>query len=105
MPDTILYDSAMRLFGDLATPQALAGAEQGTWPEALWRAVEEAGYPMVLAEGAGAMVEAVTIVRAAGHHAAPIPLAETMLARWLCAASGIDAPAGALTLGPVEPAD
>ena len=51
------------------------------------------------------MAEAATILRAAGHHAAPIPLAETMLARWLCAACGVEAPAGALTIGPVEPED
>ena len=105
MPDAILYDSALRLFGDLVTPQALAAAGDGTWPEALWRAVEEAGYCDVLAEGAAGMVEAAAILRAAGHHAAPIPLAETILARWLCSASGSKAPTGALTLGPVEPED
>ena len=105
MPDTILYDSAMRLFGDLVTSDVSAAAEHGSWPEALWRAVEEAGYPDVLADGAGGMVEAATILRAAGHHAAPIPLAETMLARWLCTACGVEVPAGALTIGPVEPGD
>ena len=103
MSDTILYDSSMRLFRDLVTPGVSADAERGVWPEALWRAVEEAGYPGVLAEGAAGMAEAVTILRAAGHHAAPISLAETMLARWLCAACEIEAPAGALTVGPVEP--
>src|SRR6266700_1735553 len=105
MPDTILYDSAMRLFGDLVTPAVLGAAEGGTWPDRLWRAVEEAGYPDVLADGAGGLVEATTILRAAGHHAAPIPLAETILARWLCAACGVEASAGALTIGPVEPED
>jgi len=75
MPDTILYDSAMRLFGELVTSDVSAAAEHGSWPEALWRAVEEAGYPDVLADGVGGMVEAATILRAAGHHAAPIPLA------------------------------
>jgi acyl-CoA dehydrogenase len=105
MPDTILYDSAMRLFGDLVTPEVSAAAERGAWPDRLWRAVEEAGYPGVLAEGAAGMAEAATILRAAGHHAAPIPLAETMLARWLCAACGVEAAAGALTIGPVEPED
>ena len=105
MTDTILYDSAMRLFGDLVTQEVSADAERGVWPEAPWRAVEEAGYPDVLAKGAGGMAEAATILRAAGHHAAPIPLAETMLARWLCAVCGVDAPAGALTIGPVEPED
>jgi hypothetical protein len=105
MPDTILYDSAMRLFGDLVTLEVSADAEHGAWPEALWHAVEAAGYADVLADGAAGMVEAAAILRAAGHRAAPIPLAETMLARWLCAACGLEAPAGALTIGPVEPED
>jgi acyl-CoA dehydrogenase len=105
MADTILYDSAMRLFGDLVTPQVLTAADEGIWPEALWRAAEEAGYPDVLAEGGAGMIEAATILRAAGYHAAPLPLPETMLARWLCAVCGVEAPAGALTIGPVEPAD
>src|SRR5271166_4560943 len=105
MADTILYDSAMRLFGDLVTPQVLAAAEMGVWPAGLWQAVEETGYSDVLAEGPSGMVEAATILRAAGHHAAPIPLAETMLARWLCSACGTEAPADALTVGPVEPED
>jgi acyl-CoA dehydrogenase len=105
MPDMILYDSAMRLFGDLATPAALAAAEAGTWPAALWDAVEAAGYPDVLADSVGGMQEAATIVMAAGHHAAPIPLAETMLARLLCARCGLKPPPGALTIAPVEPGD
>ena len=105
MPDTILYDSAVRLFRNLAAPEVSSTAADGAWPEPLWRAVEQAGYPDALAGGPAGMVEATTILRAAGHHAAPIPLAETMLARWLCAACGIEAPAGALTVGPVEPGD
>jgi hypothetical protein len=44
MPDTILYDSAMRLFGDLVTPEVLTAADKGAWPKRLWQAVEEAGY-------------------------------------------------------------
>jgi len=105
MPDTILYDSAFRLFGDHVTPKVLAAAEAGTWPTELWEAVSEAGYLDVLADGSVAMVEAATILRAAGHHAAPIPLAETMLARWLGAACGLQPPAGPLTIAPVEPDD
>ena len=108
MRDTILYDSAMRLFCDHVSPQVLAAAEAGLWPAELWDAVVEAGYLDVLAEGPAGMVEAATILRAAGHHAAPIPLAETMLARWLCAAAGIEAPDGPLSValpesGAVEP--
>jgi acyl-CoA dehydrogenase len=98
MRDTILYDSALRLFGDHVPPRVLAAAEQGTWPAALWDAVTEAGYLDVLAEGPAGMVEAVAILRAAGYHAAPIPLPETMLARWLCTACGIPTPEGALSI-------
>ena len=105
MRDTILYDSALRLFGDHVSPQILEAAEAGEWPAALWRAVDEAGYLDVLVDGTGGMVEAVAILRAAGHHAAPIPLPETMLARWLCAASGIEAPAGPLSMTLTEPDD
>ena len=96
MPDTILYDSAMRLFGDLVTPEVLAAAEKGAWPDRLWQAVEEAGYLDVLAGGDSGMIEAATILRAAGHHATPIPLGETMLARSLCAACELATPPGAL---------
>jgi acyl-CoA dehydrogenase len=98
MREAILYDSAMRLFGDLVTSETLAAAENGTWPAALWRAVEEAGYLDVLADGTAGMVEAVTILCAAGYHAAPVPLLETMLARLLCAACGLRAPLGPLSL-------
>jgi hypothetical protein len=105
MADTILYDSAMRLFADHATREVLAEAEDGLWPGALWQTVEEAGYLDVLVDGQANMVEAVTILRAAGHHAAPIPLPETMLARFLCAAAQLPAPDGVLTIAPVESGD
>src|SRR5579884_1159919 len=105
MADTLVYDSAMRLFGDLATPKTLAAAEEGAWPAELWDAVDSAGYADVLAEGVGGMADAAAILRAAGHQAAPIPLAETMLAHFLCAAAGIEPPPGPMTVAPVEPDD
>ncbi|MBV8890049.1 MAG: acyl-CoA dehydrogenase [Alphaproteobacteria bacterium] len=107
MADTILYDSALRLFGDFAASQRpeQAGADAKPWAAPLWEAVEQAGYLDVLAEGPAGMSEAATILRAAGHHAAPLPLPETMLARWLCRAAGMEPPAGALTVAPVEPGD
>jgi acyl-CoA dehydrogenase len=103
MADTILYDSAMRLFAAEVTPAVLAEAEDGLWPGPLWQAVAEAGYLDALVEGPEGMVEAATILRAAGHHAAPIPLAETMLARSLCGAVQLAAPDGVLTIAPAEP--
>lgn len=105
MADTILYDSAMRLFAAEVTPAVLEDVEQGLMAEALWSAVEEAGYLDVLVDGLGNMEEAATILRAAGYHAAPIPLVETMLARFVCGASQLPAPGGALAIAPVEPDD
>jgi acyl-CoA dehydrogenase len=105
MADTLVHDSAMRLFGDLATAKLLAAAEEGAWPASLWDAVEQAGYPDVLADGVAGIEDAAAILRAAGRHAVPIPLAETMLARFLCAAAGLAAPPGPLSVAPVEPDD
>jgi alkylation response protein AidB-like acyl-CoA dehydrogenase len=107
MTDTLLQDSATRLFADLSTPATINAAEAGTWPAALWEAVEEAGFPDALAAGAEApgdlsgISDAAVILREAGRAAAPLPLAETMLARWLLAAAGLEAPTGPLTLAPV----
>src|ERR1700720_418868 len=82
---------------------ANAVARKSIGPDRLWQAVEGVGYLDVLAAGASGMVEAATILRAAGHHAARIPLGETMLARWLCAACGLEAAAGRPAIRPVGP--
>jgi len=99
----ILEDTVTRLFTERVTHDLLTDAESGTWPAALWRAVEENGLtrthvPESLGGAGGGWEEAFVILRAAGRHAAPIPLAETMLASWLLAAAGIEAPAGPLTV-------
>ncbi len=108
MSDNLVRDSAARLFADLVPPAVVNAAEAGTWPAELWAAVAEAGFPDALAAGAEApgdlsgMADAASILHEAGRHAAPIPLAETMLARWLLAGAGIEAPDGPLTIAPVE---
>src|SRR6185437_3102074 len=104
MTDTIVLDVAERLFADQATGALVNAAETGTWPRELWRLVEEAGFADALGETSelGGVVDAVAILRAAGRHAAPLPLAETMLARFALAAASLPAPAGPLALAPVE---
>jgi acyl-CoA dehydrogenase len=101
MTDTLVLDAADRLFADHATTAVVNAAEAGTWPGELWQATEDAGFPDALAE-LGGLADAVAILRAAGRHAAPLPLPETMLARFALAAGGLKAPAGPLTLAPVE---
>jgi alkylation response protein AidB-like acyl-CoA dehydrogenase len=101
--DTILLETAERLFGDTVTPQVLAAAERGEYPRAAWDALAEAGLHLgLLPESAGgfgvAPADALALLRVAGRHALPLPLADTMLAGWLLAGAGLPIPAGALTL-------
>jgi acyl-CoA dehydrogenase len=103
-------DSAARLFGAHTCKDVLRAAEQGSFPEDLWRAVTEAGFTAALlpeeAGGFGATTaEATRILQIAAAHAAPIPLGETMLAAWLLARAGLPVPPGALTLAPVRQED
>ncbi len=107
MTDTLVLDAADRLFADQATPVLVNAAESGEWPRALWQVTEEAGFLDALGEGAdfAGIVDAVAVLRAAGRHAVPLPLAETMLARFALAAAALPIPAGPLTMAPVEVED
>jgi acyl-CoA dehydrogenase len=98
-----LFDMAGRLFGDLCDPKDLADAETGRWPDAAWSAVEAAGLPGALipedAGGFGASpVEAFSVLRAAGGHALPLPLGETMLAGLVLAKASIAIPSGPVSV-------
>ena len=44
--DTIIVDTATRIFRDLSLPAAINDAENGIWPKALWDAIEESGLPL-----------------------------------------------------------
>ncbi|HVQ74880.1 MAG TPA: acyl-CoA dehydrogenase family protein [Candidatus Binatia bacterium] len=103
----LLSDTVTRLFGDLVTDEVLQTAEQGAWPDRLWRALAEQGLTLALvpepAGGAGASwADAYVVARAAGYHTAPVPLVETMLAAWLAAGAGLPVPPGPLSVAPVR---
>lgn len=104
---SLLADTVTRLFGDLATKELIESAEKGVWPDKLWGALEEGGLtlPLVPEEGGGAggaWLDAHVVIRASGRHAAPVPLAETIVAGWLLSRAGIEVPLGPLTLAPVR---
>jgi acyl-CoA dehydrogenase len=104
---TILGDVVTRLFTDLVTKDLLESAETGAWPDALWQAVEENGltWPLVSeAKGgaSGTWGDAFVVARAAGRHAVPLPIAETIVGSWLLSVSGLDVPSGPLTIAPVH---
>jgi acyl-CoA dehydrogenase len=102
MSESLVAETAERLFSDLATPEVVNAAEAGTWPADLWGSVAEAGFLDALGGEAGGALEglgdAVDILAAAGRHAAPLPLPETMLARWLLRRAGLSSPEGVLAL-------
>src|SRR5438105_2692134 len=107
MSDNIIVDTATRIFGDLCEPQTVNAAEEGRWPEELWNALEESGLTLTWVPdnlgGAGAeMTDGFAVLRVAGRFAAPVPLAETLMAGWLLAQAGISAPPGPMTVAPVH---
>jgi acyl-CoA dehydrogenase len=99
----LLRDAAHRLFGEHVTPEILKAAEQGVWPERLWNAIDEAGFLDVLAEPETPISEqlahASILLKVAGRHLAPVPLAETIAVRMLLAARDLDIPQGPLSFG------
>jgi acyl-CoA dehydrogenase len=94
---TLLADTAQRLFADHVDQKLLDAAKHDGWSEKLWHELEQAELPLVgvpeAAGGAGgSLSDAAAVLRVAARHAAPVPLAETMLAGWLLAGAGLKAP-------------
>jgi acyl-CoA dehydrogenase len=106
----ILTETVTRIFTDLVSEDVLRIAEEGTWPERLWQAVEDNGIaqPLVPERHGGAggtWRDAFVVARAAGKYAVPVPLPETIIASWLLAEAGLDIPPGPLTVAPVRAED
>ncbi len=110
MSDRIVLDTAERIFADLCPPEVVNEAETGVWPAALWEALEESGLALAwvgeeLGGGGAEIGDGFDILKAAGAWAAPVPLAETLLAGWLLEQAGLAAPGGPMTVAPGDPAD
>src|SRR5262249_55355256 len=78
--DWLLLDGARRLFGETCTYEVVQAAEADGWSPSVWSAVADAGYES-LAEMP--LADALAVLTVAGEHAAPLPLAEAVLAGWL----------------------
>ncbi|BBK42177.1 acyl-CoA dehydrogenase [Allostella vacuolata] len=94
----LVFDTADRLFGDAIDKALLDAAEAGTFPTALWQSVEQTGLVEAFADAETGVADAAAVLRAAGRHAAPLPIAETLLARRLLQRAGLDAPEGPLAI-------
>ena len=86
----MLLESVGRLFEDHCTKDVADRAEAGTFPDGLAGGKRDRGAAPALPESAGGAdaewSDLFAVLRVAGRFAAPIPLAETMLAAWVAAA-------------------
>jgi acyl-CoA dehydrogenase len=108
--DSLVAETARRIFGDLADPQTVNRAPNDAWMAPAWSALEEVGLPLAwvpdeLGGGGAGLAEGFAVLREAGRHALPLPVAETLLAGWLLAQAGVTAPKGALSCGPTRESD
>ena len=90
----MLVEAAGKIFEDHADKARTGQA----WPETLWSELEQAGFDHALvpeAEGGAGLTwsDAFALLSSAGAHAAPVPLAEAMIANWLLRRAGIGAKA------------
>lgn len=110
MSESIVAETAARIFADLADPQTINSAKTEAWKKPLWDALADAGLTLAWVPedlgGAGAdMADGFEVLRVAGHAAAPVPIAETLLAGWLLSQAKIASPAGPMTIAPMRPKD
>lgn len=104
--DSLITETADRLFGELCTHEAIEAAEADGGAPEIWAAFAETGFPWIsLPEDAGGsggtLLDALEVLRLVGYHAAPIPAAETgVLGGWLLASAGLELPNGVVTVAP-----
>src|SRR4051794_41507039 len=108
--DSIVAETAARIFADLAEPQTVNSSRDGAWKAPLWQALAESGLTLAWVPeengGAGAeLADGFAILGVAGRYAAAVPLAETLLAGWLLSRAGLKAPDGAMSVAPARPGD
>jgi acyl-CoA dehydrogenase len=104
--DELLRETATRLFADTSTFAAVERAEAVGWAPELWAALATTGLAWVsVPEAAGGsggdLADALEVLRVAGRHSVPLPLAETgVLGGWLQAGAGLTVPDGPVTVAP-----
>jgi acyl-CoA dehydrogenase len=104
--DPVLYDSFDRLLTDISTPQVVRDIEAGGSSQKLWQQIIESGFAdaMVSEQSGGAgleMSETFPLFFLCGRHALPLPLAQTMVARHICALNDIAIPDGPIAISPM----
>jgi acyl-CoA dehydrogenase len=97
----LILDTANAVLANACPPHVVRAAERSWLPD-LWGTLSGLGFtrlgvPEHVNGPGGDFADAVALVRSAGRHAAPIPLAETLLAAQIGAAAELALPGGPLT--------
>jgi acyl-CoA dehydrogenase len=92
-------------FSQTFTAAVIGAVERDGLTTPLWQSAAELGLPLVgIAEecggSGGSLPDLLTVVKGAGRHTVPLPLAETSLAAWLLARAGAPIPAAPMTVIP-----
>jgi acyl-CoA dehydrogenase len=109
--DPLLVSTADDVLAAVCTHAALQDAERDGWAPDAWAAVADMGLPWIgVPEEAGGqggtLADALAVLRLAGRHGLPLPLAETgLLGGWLLASASLQVPDTALTVVPGRPED
>jgi acyl-CoA dehydrogenase len=98
-----ILDPFDRMLSEVCTPLAVRAVECGGDHREMWQAFAQSGFLDALvpeeAGGFGLDFEvAGHLFALLGRHAVPLPVGETILARWLLATSGVDRPEGAIAI-------
>jgi len=99
----MLLETADRFFTERCGRAVVNEVEKGTWPADLWKEIEEMGLPLIAVPEdkngvGGTLADMLALLRLAGSHAVPVPLAETALGNLLIAAAGSEPRTGPATL-------
>ena len=102
----LITDSVNRLFADKIDRTLLGRFEAGEWLSALWEQVADSGFDQVLClEGAAPdWQDAQSVLRAIGYYRVPLPLAESIVGRWLIARAGLAVEDGPISIAQCAPA-
>ena len=106
MSDSELHAVATKLFDEHCGWKVVGAAEATGWAGQLWQALQQTGFgdvpvPEEFGGAGGGVADAVQLLRVAGAHAAPVPLAEAgLVGGWLLASAGLALPNGVRTVLP-----
>jgi acyl-CoA dehydrogenase len=97
----MLVEAAERFFSAKVTPEALLAFERSGLDPTLWTEARALGLsrPGESVDGGEGWQASALVLRAGGRHAAPLPLAEEVVAAQLASAAGISLPHGAVGVG------